>query len=50
MAPPSRYLTWTLKRLRFAHQCDEEQIPLRSFTPTCDLPQMSIELVLEGKC
>ncbi|XP_063151468.1 bridge-like lipid transfer protein family member 2 [Candoia aspera] len=47
MNSQKRHLTWTLKLLRFAHQCDEEQIPLRSFTPTCDLPQMSIELVLE---
>lgn len=47
--PPPRHLSWTLKLLHFAHQCDEEQIPLRSFTPTCDLPQMSVELVLEGK-
>ncbi|XP_058019903.1 bridge-like lipid transfer protein family member 2 [Ahaetulla prasina] len=47
MNSQKRHLTWTLKRLHFAHQCDEEQIPLRSFTPTCDLPQMSIELVLE---
>ncbi|XP_026549172.1 protein KIAA0100-like, partial [Notechis scutatus] len=47
MNSQKRHLTWTLKLLRFAHQCDEEQIPLRSFTPTCDLPQMSLELVLE---
>ncbi|KAM6464675.1 bridge-like lipid transfer protein family member 2 isoform 2-T2 [Liasis olivaceus] len=47
MNSQKRHLTWTLKLLHFAHQCDEEQIPLRSFTPTCDLPQMSIELVLE---
>ncbi|XP_070591591.1 bridge-like lipid transfer protein family member 2 [Erythrolamprus reginae] len=47
MNSQKRHLTWTLKRLHFAHQCDEEQIPLRSFTPTCDLPQMSLELVLE---
>uniref|UniRef100_A0A670Z656 Bridge-like lipid transfer protein family member 2 n=1 Tax=Pseudonaja textilis TaxID=8673 RepID=A0A670Z656_PSETE len=47
MNSQKRHLTWTLKLLHFAHQCDEEQIPLRSFTPTCDLPQMSLELVLE---
>ncbi|KAM3856347.1 bridge-like lipid transfer protein family member 2 isoform 1-T1 [Vipera latastei] len=47
MNSQKRHLSWTLKLLHFAHQCDEEQIPLRSFTPTCDLPQMSLELVLE---
>ncbi|XP_063002776.1 bridge-like lipid transfer protein family member 2 [Elgaria multicarinata webbii] len=47
MNSQKRHLTWTLKLLQVAYQCDEGQIPLRSFTPTCDLPQMSIELVLE---
>ncbi|XP_053222317.1 bridge-like lipid transfer protein family member 2 isoform X1 [Podarcis raffonei] len=47
MNSQKRHLTWTLKLLQFAYQCDGEQIPLRSFTPTCDLPQMSLELTLE---
>ncbi|XP_053131385.1 bridge-like lipid transfer protein family member 2 isoform X2 [Hemicordylus capensis] len=47
MNSQKRHLTWTLKLLQFLYQCDGEQIPLRSFTPTCDLPQMSIELLLE---
>lgn len=47
MNSQKRHLTWTLKLLQFVYQCDGEQIPLRSFTPTCDLPQMNIELVLE---
>ncbi|XP_067422042.1 bridge-like lipid transfer protein family member 2 isoform X1 [Emydura macquarii macquarii] len=42
-----RHLTWTLKLLQFLYQRDEEQIPLRSFTPTSDLGQMSTELLLE---
>ncbi|XP_042298610.1 protein KIAA0100 homolog [Sceloporus undulatus] len=47
MNSQKRHLTWTLKLLQFEYQADVEQIPLRSFTPTCDLPQMSLELVLE---
>ncbi|XP_061460928.1 bridge-like lipid transfer protein family member 2 [Rhineura floridana] len=47
MNSQKRHLTWTLKLLQFAYQCGGEQIPLRSFTPTCDLPQMSVELALE---
>nr|XP_048680324.1 protein KIAA0100 homolog isoform X2 [Caretta caretta] len=42
-----RHLTWTLKLLQFLYQRDEEQIPLRNFTPTSDLGQMSTELLLE---
>uniref|UniRef100_A0ABM5ENS6 Bridge-like lipid transfer protein family member 2 n=1 Tax=Pogona vitticeps TaxID=103695 RepID=A0ABM5ENS6_9SAUR len=47
MNSQKRHLTWTLKRLQFEYQSDRDQIPLRSFTPTCDLPQMSMELALE---
>ncbi|XP_074869814.1 bridge-like lipid transfer protein family member 2 isoform X2 [Carettochelys insculpta] len=42
-----RHLTWTLKLLQFLYQRDEAQIPLRSFTPTSSLGQMSAELLLE---
>ncbi|XP_075760621.1 bridge-like lipid transfer protein family member 2 [Pelodiscus sinensis] len=42
-----RHLTWSLKLLRFLYQRDEEQLPLRSFTATSDLGQMSSELLLE---
>lgn len=45
-----RHLTWTLKLLQFLYQRDEEQHPLRSFTPVSDLDQMSVELLLEGEC
>lgn len=44
-----RHLTWSLKLLQFLYQREEEQIPLRNFTPTSDLDQMSVELQLEGK-
>nr|XP_060612641.1 bridge-like lipid transfer protein family member 2 [Anolis sagrei ordinatus] len=47
MNSQKRHLNWTLKLLQFGYQSDMEQIPLRSFTPTCDLPQMSVELILE---
>uniref|UniRef100_A0ACB8EDV9 Uncharacterized protein n=1 Tax=Sphaerodactylus townsendi TaxID=933632 RepID=A0ACB8EDV9_9SAUR len=47
MNSQKRHLTWTLKRLQFVSQCDREQMPLRSFTPSCDLPQMNVEIVLE---
>lgn len=45
----SRHLTWSLKLLQFLYQREEEQIPLRNFTPTSDLDQMSVDLQLEGK-
>uniref|UniRef100_A0A8D2IHG0 KIAA0100 n=1 Tax=Varanus komodoensis TaxID=61221 RepID=A0A8D2IHG0_VARKO len=47
MRSQKRHLTGTLKRLQLACRRDKEQLPLRSFTSTCDLPQMSVELVLE---
>lgn len=47
--PPYRHLTWSLKLLQFLYQREEEQIPLRNFTPTSDLDQMSVDLHLEGK-
>lgn len=45
----SRHLTWSLKLLQFLYQREEEQIPLRNFTPNSDLDQMSVDLQLEGK-
>ncbi|XP_019400878.1 PREDICTED: protein KIAA0100 homolog [Crocodylus porosus] len=47
MNSQKRHLTWTLKLLQFLYQRDEEQHPLRSFTPASDLDQMSVELLLE---
>lgn len=44
-----RHLTWSLKLLQFLYRREEEQIPLRNFTPTSDLDQMSVDLQLEGK-
>ncbi|KAJ7309074.1 hypothetical protein JRQ81_008371 [Phrynocephalus forsythii] len=47
MNSQKRHLAWSLKLLQFEYRSDEGQIPLRSFTPTYDLPQMSMELALE---
>lgn len=49
MNSQKRHLTWSLKLLQFLYQREEEQIPLRNFTPTSDLDQMSVDLHLEGK-
>ncbi|XP_074413101.1 bridge-like lipid transfer protein family member 2 [Zonotrichia albicollis] len=47
MNSQKRHLTWSLKLLQFLYQREEEQIPLRNFTPTSDLDQMSVDLHLE---
>ncbi|XP_066419511.1 bridge-like lipid transfer protein family member 2 [Molothrus aeneus] len=47
MNSQKRHLTWSLKLLQFLYQREEEQIPLRNFTPTSDLDQMSVDLQLE---
>ncbi|XP_009584952.1 PREDICTED: LOW QUALITY PROTEIN: UPF0378 protein KIAA0100-like, partial [Fulmarus glacialis] len=47
MNSQKRHLNWSLKLLQFLYQREEEQIPLRNFTPTSDLDQMSVDLQLE---
>ncbi|NXF21583.1 K0100 protein, partial [Rhodinocichla rosea] len=47
MNSQKRHLTWSLKLLQFRGGREEEQIPLRNFTPTSDLDQMSVDLQLE---
>ncbi|KFP30964.1 UPF0378 protein KIAA0100, partial [Colius striatus] len=47
MNSQKRHLTWSLKLLQFLYQREEEQIPLRNFTTTSDLDQMSVDLQLE---
>ena len=43
-----RHLNWTLKSLKVSYGRDDEQLPLKSFTPELSFPQSSLELVLEG--
>ncbi|XP_038614966.1 protein KIAA0100 homolog isoform X2 [Tachyglossus aculeatus] len=47
MNSQKRHLNWSLRTLQFVFQRDEEQLPLRSFTPNTDMAQMSTELLLE---
>lgn len=44
-----RHLNWTLKSLKVCYGRDNEQLPLKSFTPELSFPQSSLELLLEGK-
>lgn len=43
-----RHLNWTLKSLKVSYGRDNEQLPLKSFTPELSFPQSSLELLLEG--
>ena len=45
----SRHLNWTLKSLKVGYGREDEQLPLRSFTPEMSFPQSSLELLLEGE-
>ncbi|XP_078536235.1 bridge-like lipid transfer protein family member 2 [Lissotriton helveticus] len=47
MNSQQRHLNWTMKLLRLLHVSEEEQLPLRNFTSTTDLPQMTLDLLLE---
>ncbi|XP_069082287.1 bridge-like lipid transfer protein family member 2 isoform X2 [Pleurodeles waltl] len=47
MNSQQRHLNWTMKLLRLLHVGEEEQLPLRNFTSSSDLPQMTLELLLE---
>ncbi|XP_030633165.1 protein KIAA0100-like [Chanos chanos] len=47
MHSQKRHLNWTLKSLKVSYGRDDEQLPLRSFTPELCFPQSSLELLLE---
>ncbi|XP_069471435.1 bridge-like lipid transfer protein family member 2 isoform X2 [Ambystoma mexicanum] len=47
MNSQQRHLNWTMKLMRLLHVRDEEQLPLRNFTSTAELPQMMSDLLLE---
>lgn len=47
MNSQKRHLNCTLKKLGFLYHCDEDQLPLRSFTSKSDMAQMTSELVLK---
>ncbi|TKS80892.1 Protein KIAA0100 [Collichthys lucidus] len=47
MHSQKRHLNWTLKSLKVAYGRDDEQLPLKSFTPELSFPQSSLELLLE---
>ncbi|XP_013879542.1 protein KIAA0100 isoform X2 [Austrofundulus limnaeus] len=47
MHSQKRHLNWTLKSLKMGYGRDDEQHPLRSFTPELSFPQSCLELLLE---
>ncbi|XP_054650617.1 bridge-like lipid transfer protein family member 2 isoform X2 [Dunckerocampus dactyliophorus] len=47
MHSQKRHLNWTLKSLKVCYGRDNEQLPLKSFTPEMSFPQSSLELLLE---
>ncbi|XP_026047563.1 protein KIAA0100 isoform X2 [Astatotilapia calliptera] len=47
MHSQKRHLNWTLKSLKVCYGRDNEQLPLKSFTPELSFPQSSLELLLE---
>uniref|UniRef100_A0A8C9R8R2 Bridge-like lipid transfer protein family member 2 n=1 Tax=Scleropages formosus TaxID=113540 RepID=A0A8C9R8R2_SCLFO len=47
MHSQKRHLNWTLKALKVNYSRDDEQLPLRAFTPELSFPQSSLELLLE---
>ncbi|XP_061575606.1 bridge-like lipid transfer protein family member 2 isoform X2 [Cololabis saira] len=47
MQSQKRHLNWTLKSLKISYGRDDEQQPLKSFTPELSFPQSSLELLLE---
>uniref|UniRef100_A0A665TQY6 Si:ch211-259g3.4 n=1 Tax=Echeneis naucrates TaxID=173247 RepID=A0A665TQY6_ECHNA len=47
MHSQKRHLNWTLKSLKVSYKRDDEQLPLKSFTPELSFPQSSLELLLE---
>uniref|UniRef100_A0A672JZ05 Bridge-like lipid transfer protein family member 2 n=1 Tax=Sinocyclocheilus grahami TaxID=75366 RepID=A0A672JZ05_SINGR len=47
MHSQKRHLNWTLKSLKVGYDRDDEQLPLKSFTPQLSFPQSRLELLLE---
>ncbi|KAM3875470.1 bridge-like lipid transfer protein family member 2 [Diretmus argenteus] len=47
MHSQKRHLNWTLKSLKVHYGRENEQLPLKSFTPELSFPQSSLELLLE---
>ncbi|XP_028274878.1 protein KIAA0100-like isoform X2 [Parambassis ranga] len=47
MHSQKRHLNWTLKSLKLSYGRDDDQLPLKSFTPELSFPQSSLELLLE---
>ncbi|XP_066552297.1 bridge-like lipid transfer protein family member 2 isoform X2 [Amia ocellicauda] len=47
MHSQKRHLNWTLKSLQLLYSREDEQLPLRSFTPELSFPQSTMELLLE---
>uniref|UniRef100_A0A3P9KJ73 Si:ch211-259g3.4 n=1 Tax=Oryzias latipes TaxID=8090 RepID=A0A3P9KJ73_ORYLA len=47
MHSQKKHLNWTLKSLRMCYAHDDEQHPLKSFTPELSFPQSSLEIVLD---
>ncbi|XP_036392090.1 protein KIAA0100-like [Megalops cyprinoides] len=47
MHSQKRHLNWTLKSLKVGYRREDEQLPLRNFTPELTFPQSSLELLLE---
>ncbi|XP_024132642.1 protein KIAA0100 isoform X1 [Oryzias melastigma] len=47
MHSQKKHLNWTLKSLRMCYARDDEQHPLKSFTPELSFPQSSLEIVLD---
>ncbi|XP_043114856.1 protein KIAA0100-like isoform X1 [Puntigrus tetrazona] len=47
MHSQKRHLNWTLKSLKLGYDRDDEQLPLKSFTPELSFPQSRLELLLE---
>ncbi|XP_062408220.1 bridge-like lipid transfer protein family member 2 isoform X2 [Sardina pilchardus] len=47
MHSQKRHLNWTLKSLKVGYGRDDQQPPLRNFTPELSFPQSNLELLLE---
>uniref|UniRef100_A0A673KMZ8 Protein KIAA0100-like n=1 Tax=Sinocyclocheilus rhinocerous TaxID=307959 RepID=A0A673KMZ8_9TELE len=47
MHSQKRLLNWTLKSLKLGYDRDDEQLPLKSFSPELSFPQSRLELLLE---
>ncbi|KAM4589555.1 bridge-like lipid transfer protein family member 2 isoform 4-T4 [Fundulus diaphanus] len=47
MHSQKRHLNWTLKSMKMCYGRDDEQHPLKSFTPELNFPHSSLELLLE---